>query len=357
MSSTWGNHIKLSIFGESHGPAIGCVIDGLPAGVPIDEQAVLRQMARRAPGNDATATPRKETDRPEWLSGILDGKTTGAPLAMIIRNENTRSGDYENLRRIPRPSHADYPATIRYGGHQDVRGGGHFSGRLTAPIVFAGAICRQILSARGVEIGGHILQIADQFDRPFGDATDDIARLAGMSFPLLDTDKEPAMRAAVATARAAGDSVGGVIEIAATGMPAGIGDPMFGGVENVLSSLIFGIPAVKGIEFGDGFSLATMRGSEANDPYCYQDGKVTPVTNHNGGILGGITTGAPIILRAVIKPTPSIAMPQQSVDLSTGENTELAIRGRHDPCIVPRAVPVLESAVAIGLLDLLEGQR
>ena len=357
MSSTWGNHIKISIFGESHGPAIGCVIDGLPAGCAIDEDEVLRQMARRAPGHDATATPRKESDRPEWLSGMLDGKTTGAPLAMLIRNENTRSGDYEELRRIPRPSHADYPATVRYGGHQDVRGGGHFSGRLTAPIVFAGAICRQILSARGVEIGGHIRQIADVCDRPFDDVAADIRSLNGQSFPLLDTGKESAMRAAVAAAREVGDSVGGVIELAATGMPVGIGNPMFGGVENVLSSLMFGIPAVKGIEFGDGFALAAMRGSEANDPYRYQDGKVTPVTNHNGGILGGITTGAPIVLRAVMKPTPSIAMPQQSVDLISGTNAELAVRGRHDPCIVLRAVPVLEAALAIGLLDLWEGQR
>lgn len=357
MSSIWGNHIKISIFGESHGAAIGCVIDGLPAGVPINEEEVLRQMARRAPGNDATATPRKEIDRPEWLSGMLNGKTTGAPLAMLIRNENTRSGDYDELRRIPRPSHADYPASLRYGGHQDVRGGGHFSGRLTAPLVFAGAICRQILAARGIEIGGHIQQIADQCDRSFADVPADIAQLSGMAFPLLDPAVEPAMRAAVAAAKEAGDSVGGVIEIAATGMPAGIGNPMFGGVENVLSSLIFGIPAVKGIEFGDGFSLAAMHGSEANDPYRYQEGKVTPVTNHNGGILGGITTGAPIVLRAVIKPTPSIALPQQSVDLVTGENVDLSIHGRHDPCIVPRAVPVLEAAVAIGLLDLLEGQR
>ncbi len=359
MSSMWGNHIKLSVFGESHGPAIGCVIDGLPAGIPIDEEAVRQQMARRAPGNDATATPRKESDQPEWLSGMLNGRTTGAPLAAIIRNENTRSADYEELRRIPRPSHADYPATVRYAGHQDVRGGGHFSGRLTAPIVFAGAICRQILQQRGVEIGGHILQIADVCDTAFADTVtpDECRRLSAMSFPLLNTDNETAMRAAVADARAMGDSVGGVIELAAVGLPAGLGNPMFGGVENVLSSLLFGVPAVKGIAFGAGFDLASMRGSEANDGYRFENGTVTPITNHNGGILGGITTGAPVVLRAVIKPTPSIALPQPSVDLQTGENTELLVRGRHDPCIVPRAVPVLEAACAIGLLDIWEGTR
>lgn len=357
MSSVWGNRIKLSIFGESHGPAIGCVLDGLPAGCAIDESEILRQMARRAPGGDATATPRKEADRPEWLSGMLDGKTTGAPLAMLIRNENTRSGDYDELRRVPRPSHADYPASVRYGGHQDVRGGGHFSGRLTAPLVFAGAVCRQILSARGIEIGAHIRQIGHATDRPFGDPTADIRLLANAAFPLLDREVEPAIRAEIAAAKSAGDSVGGVIEAAAVGLPVGIGDPMFGGVENVLSSLIFGIPAVKGIEFGDGFALAAMRGSEANDPYRYQNGAVVPTQNHNGGILGGITTGAPLILRAAIKPTPSIALPQQSVDLVAGTDTELSVRGRHDPCIVPRAVPVIEAAMAVGLLDLLEGAR
>ena len=359
MSSTWGNRIKLSIFGESHGPAIGCVLDGVPAGIPIDENEVLAQMARRAPGNDATATPRKESDAPEVLSGIFNGVTTGAPIAAIIRNQNTRSADYAQLRRIPRPAHADYPASVRYGGHNDVRGGGHFSGRLTAPMVFAGAVCRQILKARGVEIGGHILQIETVRDAAFGDTVtaDDCKRLSASAFPLLDPAVEPAMRAAVANARAVGDSVGGIVQVAATGLPAGLGNPMFGGVENVLASLLFGIPAVKGVSFGAGFDLASMRGSDANDGYRMVNGAVTPLTNHNGGILGGITTGAPLLFNAVIKPTPSIALTQPSVDLQTGENTDLAIQGRHDPCIVPRAVPVLEAACAIALLDIWEGTK
>lgn len=359
MSSIWGNAIQLSVFGESHGPAIGCVLDGIPAGVAIDEEAILAQMARRAPGNDATATPRKESDLPEVLSGILNGVTTGAPIAAIIRNQNTRSADYEGLRRVPRPSHADYPASVRYDDHNDVRGGGHFSGRLTAPIVFAGAVCRQILASRGVEIGGHILQIENVKDTPFSHtvSADELKRLSASHFPLLNPTLEPAMRNAVADARAAGDSVGGIVQVAATGLPVGLGNPMFGGVENVLSSLVFGIPAVKGLSFGAGFDLASMRGSVANDGYRIQDGTVTTLTNHNGGLLGGLTTGAPLMFNAVIKPTPSIALSQPSVDLQTGENTDLAIQGRHDPCIVPRAVPVLEAACAIALLDVWEATR
>ncbi|MGI6264572.1 MAG: chorismate synthase [Acutalibacteraceae bacterium] len=359
MGSMIGEKVKLSVFGESHGTAIGCVLDGLPAGCPVDIDAVAAQMARRAPGKDATATPRRESDAPRILSGLLDGRTTGAPLAMMIENENTRSADYADLARHPRPGHADYPGFVRYEGMNDIRGGGHFSGRLTAPLVFAGAICRQILAEKGIAVGGHIASIGGVHDAPLdpvGVTAGQLNALAGVPFSLVDPAIEDAMRQAVEAARAAGDSVGGVVEVAAVGLPAGWGDPMFGGVENRLAALLFGVPAVKGVEFGDGFDLAARRGSEANDPWRMDNGRVTAASNHNGGILGGITTGMPLIVRAAIKPTPSIAVEQDTVDLQTGENARLCVKGRHDPCIVPRALPVIEAAVAVGLLDLAVGQ-
>ena len=360
MGSDIGHRIKLSIFGESHGEMIGCTLHNLPAGERIDLEAVYAQMARRAPGNDATATPRKESDVPRVVSGFCAGKTTGTPLTAVIVNENTRSADYAAQVSVPRPGHADYTGAVRYNGANDVRGGGHFSGRLTAPMVFAGAVCRQILARRGVTIGAHILEIGGVRDDSFDIHEPSAALLKGLSeqpFALLDETKEAPMRAAVSAAYTAADSVGGLIELAVTGLPVGIGSPMFGGVENVLSPLIFGIPAVKGLEFGDGFALAAMRGSAANDSLQYDDdGHLTLMSNHNGGILGGITDGAPLILRVVIKPTPSIGQVQASVDVTTEQNTTTVIRGRHDPCIVPRAVPVLEAAVAIGLLDLWESE-
>lgn len=360
MSSIIGNRIRLSIFGESHGEAIGCVLDGLPAGEALDMEEIRVQMARRAPGRDRTATTRLESDAPHILSGTLDGHTTGAPLAMIIRNENQRSVDYGNLAALPRPGHADYTGHLRYSGWNDVRGGGHFSGRLTAPLVFAGSVCRQILRRRGVSVGGHILRIADAFDDPFDPVrvtAEQLEALAARPFSLLREKAEPAMRNAVEAARMAADSVGGVIEAAAVGLPGGLGSPMFGGVENRLAPLLFGIPAVKGVEFGDGFALAGMRGSGANDPMTYdENGRVVTTSNHNGGILGGITTGMPLLVRVVIKPTASIGQPQQTVDLVTGQNAELVIKGRHDPCIVPRALPVVEAALAVGLLDLMESE-
>ncbi len=361
MSSINGSRLRLSIFGESHGPGIGCVLDGLPAGEAFDLEEIGVQMARRAPGRDATATRRTESDTPRLLSGFLekDGctRTTGAPLAMLIENENQRSGDYRELEVLPRPGHADYPAHVRYHGFQDVRGGGHFSGRLTAPLVFAGALCKQLLRRRGVAVGGHIAAIGGVEDRrfdPLAVSAEELESLSRVPFSLLDPAVEPFMRAAVETARMDADSVGGIVEAAAVGLPAGIGSPMFDGVENRLAALLFGIPAVKGLEFGDGFALAGMRGSEANDPYRYtQDGDVETTSNHNGGLLGGITNGMPLILRAAVKPTSSIGVPQHTVNLETGRNDTLTVRGRHDPCIVPRALPVVEAALALGLLDLL----
>ncbi len=357
MSSTWGSNLKISIFGGSHTEAIGVVIDGLPAGETIDFEQILAQMARRAPGRDKSSTPRKESDRPKVLSGLLDGVLTGAPLAAVIQNNNTISKDYSELKVHPRPGHADYPASVRYNKANDIRGGGHFSGRLTACMVFAGAVCRQILEKRGVHIGGHVLSIGPVRDTPFDPvhvSPAELDRLAARYFPVIGEGVEDAMRAEIETARMALDSIGGVVECAVTGMPAGIGSPMFGGVENVLASIIYGVPAVKGLEFGDGFGVASLRGSQNNDPYYYDEsGAVRTRTNHAGGILGGITTGMPIVFRAAVKPTSSIAQEQDTVDLETGENAKLCVHGRHDPCIVPRAVPVIESAAAIALLDML----
>lgn len=361
MSSEIGNRIKLSVFGESHGEMIGCTLHDLPAGEPIDMDAVCAQMARRAPGNDPTATARKESDLPRVVSGLYNGVTTGAPLTAVIVNENTRSGDYAAQLSVPRPGHADHTGMVRYNGANDIRGGGHFSGRLTAPLVFAGAVCRQILARRGIAIGAHVLQIGDVRDESFdvlGVRASLLDELSQKAFALIDDTKEALMREAVAAAKTAADSVGGIVELAVTGLPEGLGSPMFGGVENVLSPLIFGIPAVKGLEFGDGFVLASMRGSQANDSLHYdENGKLGLMSNHNGGILGGITDGAPLVLRAAIKPTPSIGQVQASIDVQNEKNTTTVIKGRHDPCIVPRAVPVLEAVVAVGLLDIMESER
>ena len=356
MSSVIGDKIKLSIFGESHGEAIGCVIDGLPAGIKIDMNAVYKDMQRRAPGKDKTATPRLEKDIPHILSGMLDNVTTGAPLAMVIENTNTKSGDYSNLMAVPRPSHSDYPAYVKYGGNNDVRGGGHFSGRLTAPLVFAGSVAKQILSQRGVAIGAHIKQIGSVCD-----AVSDLNKtdkslldtLSSSTFSLIDETKEQAMRDEIEKARLNLDSVGGIIECFAVGLPVGLGGNMFDTVEGKLASILFGVPAVKGVEFGLGFGFADKRASEVNDEYEIKDGRVATLSNNNGGILGGMTDGAPLSVSVAIKPTPSIAKKQKSVNLLTMENAELEIHGRHDPCIVVRAVPVIECAVALGLLDLM----
>jgi chorismate synthase len=353
---SWGNRLKLSIFGESHGPAIGAVLEGLPAGEAIDLKQVQAQMARRAPGRDPSATTRKEDDAPQIMSGILDGVTTGAPVCTVIANTNTHSADYDSLRDVPRPGHADYTAYLRYHGYNDVRGGGRFSGRLTAPLVFAGAVCRQILKRRGVTIGSHVLSIHGAVDTPFdpvGVSAEQLEALAGRYFPTVDPLAETAMRAEIESARMARDSVGGVVECAAVGMPGGFGGPLAEGVESSLASLLFAIPACKGVEFGAGFRVAELYGSENNDPFYYDGPTVKTRTNNAGGILGGITTGMPLVFRAAFKPTPSIAREQQSVNLSTGKNAALEVHGRHDPCIVPRAAVAVESAAAVSLLDLL----
>ena len=352
----WGTKLHLTIFGESHGPAIGAVLEGLPAGETVDMEQVLAQMARRAPGRDRSSTPRKESDEPQIMSGMLDGKTTGAPLCAVIANTNTHSADYDNLRTVPRPGHADYTASLRYRGFQDVRGGGRFSGRLTASLVFAGAVCRQVLKRRGVTVGSHVLSVHgvtdDSFD-PVNVSPELLDSLSAKYFPTVNPSAEAAMRAEIEAARLALDSVGGVVECAAAGLPGGYGGPLSEGVESSLSSLLFAIPACKGVEFGAGFHTAELFGSENNDPFYYDGAVVKTRTNNAGGILGGITTGMPLVFRAAFKPTPSIAREQQSVDLTAGTDTTLSVHGRHDPCIVPRAAVAVEAAAAVALLDLL----
>ena len=354
MSSTYGENLKLSIFGQSHGPAIGMTLDGIPAGLPVDTEKLQTFLNRRAPGQNNWSTPRKEEDAPEFLAGILDGYTCGAPIAAVIHNKNTRSGDYENLKSCPRPGHADYTAQIKYGGFQDAAGGGHFSGRLTAPLCIAGGLCKQWLEELGIRIGAHILAIGECGDQYF-DPMDPEIESVDPDFPVLDPEAGKAMREWIAQARAAGDSVGGIVECAVTGLPAGIGEPMFGGVESKIAQIVYGIPAVKGLEFGIGFDCACVPGSSSNDDFTILDGKIVTETNNAGGILGGITNGMPLIFTTAIKATPSIACAQKSVHLGTLEETELHIKGRHDPCIVPRAVPVVEAAAAIAIYDLLLG--
>ena len=343
MSSSWGGPIRISVFGESHGEAIGVVLDTLPAGEPIDPQEIMVQMERRSPGRSRSSTPRREEDLPQVVSGLLHGKTTGTPLCALIRNKDTHSSDYDKIKSLPRPGHADYTGFVRYGG-------------LTVPLTFAGAVCRQILSARGIEIGAHIASVADVQDERFCPEEipkELLLRLSRDPFALIDRKKEGPMLEKIEAARLARDSVGGTVECAAAGVPAGLGSPMFYGVENVLSSILFGIPAVKGVEFGNGFGASALKGSENNDAFRMEDGQVKTATNRCGGILGGITTGMPLLLRAAFKPTPSISQEQDTVNLESMENAKLIIQGRHDPCIVPRAVPVVEAAAAVGLLNLM----
>lgn len=356
MASYLGEHIHVSVFGQSHSPAIGVVVDGLPAGERVDMEELGRFLKRRAPGQNATSTPRKEADRPQFLSGLVDDVTCGAPLAALIENTNTRSQDYAQLRDKPRPGHADFTAQVKYGGYQDVAGGGHFSGRLTAPLCIAGGICLQMLKRRGIEVAAHIASVAGEADRPFdpmGETVETMDALKRAPFSVLDEKAGERMRKVILQAKEEGDSVGGIVECLVTGVPAGLGEPMFGGMENRLAAALFGIPAVKGVEFGAGFGVAKMRGSENNDPFTVKDGKVVTETNHAGGILGGITNGMPLVFRLAFKPTPSIAREQQTVSLSKNQVEELAVTGRHDPCIVPRAVPVVEAVTALVLSDLL----
>lgn len=346
MSSTYGENLRLTIFGQSHSPAIGVTVEGLPAGLAIDMAALQAFLDRRAPGRDKNSTTRKEADMPEFLSGLTGNFTCGAPLTAIIRNTNTRSGDYSELEHKPRPGHADYTAYVKYGPHRDYAGGGHFSGRLTAPLCIAGGICLQLLAKEGITVRARIRSVADVTDdAPF------TASVAHKPFPTVSDEAAEEMQARISAARVAGDSVGGVVECIVEGAPVGLGDPMFGGMENRIAQAVFGIGAVKGVEFGDGFEVAKLRGSENNDPFRMVDGKIVTTTNHCGGILGGITNGMPIVVRAAFKPTPSIGMEQDTVDLRTMENTRLTIHGRHDPCIVHRAVPCVEAAVAIAVYD------
>ena len=392
MSSTYGKNIKISIFGQSHSAAIGVAVDGIPAGECFDMEELLRFMKRRAPGGRSFSTARKEADIPEILSGLLpeSGETAndtpltetqgnvndtpftetrgtvndtprfyvscGAPICAVIRNSDTRSGDYGNLLELPRPSHADYPAYVKYKGFHDLRGGGHFSGRLTAPLCFAGALCLQLLRSRGIEIGAHIASVGAVRDEAYDpvNLSRTMLRIAGSrSFPTNSTEAGEAMLRRIEEAKLEADSVGGVVECGAVGIPCGLGEPMFDGLENKISQIVFGIPAVKGIEFGDGFASSETCGNENNDAYDVKDGRVVTETNHAGGILGGISTGMPVIFRAAFKPTASIAKPQRTVCLPRMEQEDLIIHGRHDPCIVPRAVPCVEAAAAIAVYDLL----
>lgn len=354
MSSCFGQYLKLSLFGQSHGEAIGITLDGFPAGMTVDEERLRAEMARRAPGQSAMTTSRREADQPEVLSGVLNGVTTGQPICAIIRNTNTRSRDYGDGVDLVRPGHADYTGHVRYFGFEDWRGGGHFSGRLTAPIVFAGALCSQWLAQQGVTIACHIQQLGDVRDTSFmeTDPAADYAYLKQMHLPVLTPGLDAAMEQTVLRAREAEDSVGGVLECMITGLPAGLGAPFFDSVESVLSHLLFSVPAVKGVEFGEGFGFAALRGSQANDPFHMKDGRIVTTSNHAGGINGGISNGMPVIFRCAVRATPSIAQKQQTVSLRSGEDASLEIHGRHDPCILPRAVPVIEAVAAIGIMEL-----
>ena len=355
MSSEFGKTLKISVFGQSHGKAIGVNIDGLPAGESIDPDALNAFMARRKPGKSPLSTSRKEADAPVFLSGLENGVTCGFPLCAIIENGDQHSSDYDELREKPRPGHADYTAWVKWHGAADMRGGGHFSGRLTAPLCIAGGIAKQILARRGIFVGAHLLEVAGIPDQPFPLWPDAALfdAVAAKAFPVLDDGAGERMQAAILAARKDGDSVGGVIQCAAVGLPAGLGDPMFDGLENRLAAALFGIPAVKGLEFGAGFAASRCRGSENNDPFTVEDGRVVTTSNHAGGILGGISTGMPLVFQLAMKPTPSISKPQHTVSLPNMEDAELVVRGRHDPCIAHRAVPVAEAVTAAVLLDVL----
>lgn len=356
MASTFGSNLKLTIFGTSHGAEIGMTLEGIPAGLPVDLPQLQAFLDRRAPGKNPWSTARKESDMPRFLTGLTDGCTNGEPIHAVIRNENVRKGDYAMLQNTPRPGHADFAAWMKYGLAFDMSGGGAFSGRMTAPMCIAGGLCMQWLAANSIRIGAHIAWIHDIDDNRFDPLKPDLDGVQA-DFPVLNRISGDQMQEAIAQAKLRGDSVGGIIECAAVGVPAGIGGELFGGVESKLSQILYGIPAVKGVDFGLGFANMYHYGSYTNDAYAITNDRVTTVTNHCGGILGGITTGMPILLRVAMKPTPSIARAQQSVNLKTMEPVTIQVQGRHDPCILPRAVPVVEAGVAIGLMDLLLEQR
>ena len=353
MSNTLGERYRVQVFGQSHSPMIGAVIEGIPAGVVPDMDFISAFMARRAPGG-ALSTARRETDAPQIVSGLNDrGETCGAPLCILIHNTDARSRDYDRLRDVPRPGHADYTAAVKFSGHNDIRGGGQFSGRLTAPLCFAGALAIQLLREKGVAIRARVRSVAGIEDAPVDLAHPPMDGLCPGPLPCVDPDAAARMSEAIEAARAGGDSVGGVVECWATGLPAGLGEPMFDGVENRVARALFGIPAVRGVEFGLGFAAARMKGSAHNDPFRVEAGRIVTAGNNHGGALGGITSGMPLAVRAAFKPTPSIACEQPSVSLSRGEDTPLVIQGRHDPCIVPRAVPVVEAVVACVVTDMM----
>lgn len=360
MGANWGKNIRLSIFGESHGSGIGINIDGLGAGIEIDFEYLDYHMKRRVPGKNKFATSRKESDDVNILSGVYNGVTTGAPLCIFIPNSDKKSKDYSELKRKMRPSHSDYPAYIKYNGYNDVRGGGHFSGRLTAPIVVAGTLARQVLKDRGIEIYSHIKSIKDIEDEDIDNGMDveKLKDIENLDFPVIDLEKQKLMLDVIEKAKSSGDSVGGVVEVVAVGVEAGIGDPFFNSLESVISQLMFSIPAVKGVEFGAGFDIAKSYGSEVSDLYYFDwYNRVQTYTNYNGGILGGITTGMPLNVKVAIKPTPSISKTFKTVDIENSKSCELQIEGRHDPCIVPRATVVVESMLAIAILELLKGEN
>lgn len=349
MSSTYGERLKLTIFGQSHGPAIGMTLDGIPAGLPVDTLTLQAFLNRRAPSGSAYSTSRKESDLPEFLCGIVNDHTCGAPISAIIHNEDCRSKDYATAKDLLRPGHADFTAHIKYGSYGDTAGGGHFSGRLTAPLCIAGGLCKQWLSLKGIEVNGRITQIGSVRDT--SKVNQQTFTTINPQFPVTDEEIGKQMIAAIADAKSSGDSLGGIIECIVTGLPAGVGEPIFGGLENKIAQIIFGIPAVKGIEFGLGFAAAASMGSENNDPFGIDNGRIVTLTNNCGGILGGISTGMPLVFRVAIKPTPTIAAPQKTVSLRDMQEKTVSFSGRHDPCIVPRAVAAVEAAAAIAIFD------
>ena len=352
MKSTYGENLKLTIFGTSHGPEIGMTLEGIPAGLPVDFDKLQQFLNRRAPGQTNWSTPRKEADIPLFRSGLTNFVTTGDKIEAVIYNENVKKSDYDDLKYIPRPGHADFAAWMKYGLDFDMSGGGPFSGRLTAPLCIAGGLCKQWLEAKGIRIGAHIVQIGLMEGEYFKLMNPEIDKIIG-DFPTLTSEAAEEMQKTIAKARAEGESVGGTVECAVTGLPAGIGGPMFGGVESRIAQIVYGIPAVKAVEFGQGEAFAIACGSTANDGFTVDNGVVKTLSNNCGGILGGITNGMPLVFSATFKPTPSIAKPQRSVNLKTMEEVTIQIQGRHDPCIVPRAVPVVEAAAAIAIYDLM----
>lgn len=354
MASSFGENLKLTIYGTSHGPSIGMTLEGIPAGLPVDLQKLQQFLNRRAPGQNPWSTQRKEADVPVFESGIANGVTTGEAIRAVIYNQNVRSKDYDDLKYIPRPGHADFAAWMKYGLDFDMSGGGPFSGRMTAPMCIAGGLCKQWLEARGIRIGAHIAWIDDIDDNRFDPVNPNLDDIAS-DFPVLSRICGEQMQEAIAHAKKNGDSVGGIIECAIVGLPAGIGGELFGGIESKIAQIVYAIPAVKGVDFGLGFANMYHPGSYTNDPFAIVNDRIITETNHCGGILGGITTGMPVLFRVAVKPTPSISKRQQSVNLKTMEEVTIEVKGRHDPCIVPRAVPVVEAAAAIAIYDLILG--